>query len=97
MRLIVEPEGGIGPILRAIADAKTAIDIVIFRLDCPTGIASGSKRCLMTCALAASAASRAVHADGVSPSLRNRQSARAYGHNAWMSHEDKDNEGHGAT
>ena len=34
MKLIVEPEGGIGPILAAIAQAKTAIDIVIFRLDC---------------------------------------------------------------
>jgi len=34
MKLIVEPEGGIGPILDAIAQAKTAIDIVIFRLDC---------------------------------------------------------------
>ena len=34
MKLIVEPEGGIGPILRAIARARTAIDIVIFRLDC---------------------------------------------------------------
>lgn len=34
MELIVEPEGGIGPVLRAIAHAKTAIDIVIFRLDC---------------------------------------------------------------
>jgi cardiolipin synthase len=34
MKLIVEPEGGIGPILRAIAQARTAIDIVIFRLDC---------------------------------------------------------------
>jgi len=34
MKLIVEPEGGIGPILSAIAHAKTAIDIVIFRLDC---------------------------------------------------------------
>ena len=34
MKLIVEPEGGIGPILTAIAQAKTAIDIVIFRLDC---------------------------------------------------------------
>ncbi|HET7698654.1 MAG TPA: phospholipase D-like domain-containing protein [Vicinamibacterales bacterium] len=34
MKLIVEPEGGIGPILRAIAQAKSAIDIVIFRLDC---------------------------------------------------------------
>jgi len=34
VKLIVEPEGGIGPVLRAIADAKTAIDIVIFRLDC---------------------------------------------------------------
>ena len=34
MKLIVEPEGGIGPVLDAIAGAKTAIDIVIFRLDC---------------------------------------------------------------
>ena len=34
MRLIVEPEGGIGPILTAIARATRAIDIVIFRLDC---------------------------------------------------------------
>ena len=34
MKLIVEPEGGIGPILSAIAGARTAIDIVIFRLDC---------------------------------------------------------------
>jgi len=34
MKLIVQPEGGIGHILRAIAQAKTAIDIVIFRLDC---------------------------------------------------------------
>ena len=34
MKLIVEPEGGIGPVLSAIAGAKTAIDIVIFRLDC---------------------------------------------------------------
>jgi phosphatidylserine/phosphatidylglycerophosphate/cardiolipin synthase-like enzyme len=34
MKLIVEPEGGIGPVLSAIAHARTAIDIVIFRLDC---------------------------------------------------------------
>jgi cardiolipin synthase len=34
MKLIVEPEGGIGPVLDAIAHARTAIDIVIFRLDC---------------------------------------------------------------
>ncbi len=34
MKLIVEPEGGIGPVLSAIAQAKMAIDIVIFRLDC---------------------------------------------------------------
>lgn len=34
MKLIVEPDGGIGPILRAIAQATTAIDILIFRLDC---------------------------------------------------------------
>ena len=34
MKLIVEPEGGIGPVLSAIAHAKRAIDIVIFRLDC---------------------------------------------------------------
>src|SRR5688572_14991301 len=34
MKLIVQPEGGIGHILRAIAQATTAIDIVIFRLDC---------------------------------------------------------------
>lgn len=34
MRLIVEPEGGIGPILSAIDNAKRTIDIVIFRLDC---------------------------------------------------------------
>jgi phosphatidylserine/phosphatidylglycerophosphate/cardiolipin synthase-like enzyme len=34
MKLIVQPEGGIGHILTAIAKAKTAIDIVIFRLDC---------------------------------------------------------------
>ena len=34
MKLIVEPEGGIGPVLSAIAQAKSAIDIVIFRLDC---------------------------------------------------------------
>lgn len=34
MKLIVEPEGGIGPILAAIARARESIDIVIFRLDC---------------------------------------------------------------
>jgi phosphatidylserine/phosphatidylglycerophosphate/cardiolipin synthase-like enzyme len=34
MKLIVQPEGGIGPILDAIARAKSGIDIVIFRLDC---------------------------------------------------------------
>jgi len=34
MKLIIQPEGGIGPILTAIARAKRAIDIVIFRLDC---------------------------------------------------------------
>jgi phosphatidylserine/phosphatidylglycerophosphate/cardiolipin synthase-like enzyme len=34
MRLIVEPEGGIGPILSAIDQAQRTIDIVIFRLDC---------------------------------------------------------------
>lgn len=34
MQLIVEPEGGIGPILDAIDGAKRAIDILIFRLDC---------------------------------------------------------------
>lgn len=34
MKLIVEPEGGIGPILSAIANARRTIDIVIFRLDC---------------------------------------------------------------
>lgn len=34
MRLIVEPEGGIMPILDAINNAKDAIDILIFRLDC---------------------------------------------------------------
>jgi cardiolipin synthase len=34
MRLIVEPEGGIMPILDAINDAKDTIDILIFRLDC---------------------------------------------------------------
>ena len=34
MKLIVQPEGGIGHILGAIARAKAAIDIVIFRLDC---------------------------------------------------------------
>ena len=34
MKLIVEPEGGIDPILRAMAHARTAIDILIFRLDC---------------------------------------------------------------
>lgn len=34
MKLIVQPEGGIGPILTAISRATQAIDIVIFRLDC---------------------------------------------------------------
>jgi phosphatidylserine/phosphatidylglycerophosphate/cardiolipin synthase-like enzyme len=34
MKLIVEPEGGIGPILDAIDEAKRTIDILIFRLDC---------------------------------------------------------------
>ena len=34
MRLIVEPEGGIGPVLSAIDRARRSIDIVIFRLDC---------------------------------------------------------------
>jgi cardiolipin synthase len=34
MRLIVEPEGGIMPILDAINNAKDTIDILIFRLDC---------------------------------------------------------------
>ena len=34
MKLIVQPEGGIGHILKAIAQATAAIDIVIFRLDC---------------------------------------------------------------
>ena len=34
MKLIVQPEGGIGPVLTAIAQARRAIDIVIFRLDC---------------------------------------------------------------
>ena len=34
MKLIVQPEGGIGPVLTAIDRAKRAIDIVIFRLDC---------------------------------------------------------------
>src|SRR5690242_19268068 len=34
MKLIVQPEGGIGPILTAISRATRAIDIVIFRLDC---------------------------------------------------------------
>lgn len=34
MKLIVQPEGGIGHILNAIARAQSAIDIVIFRLDC---------------------------------------------------------------
>jgi len=34
MKLIVEPEGGIGPILDAIDGAKRTIDILIFRLDC---------------------------------------------------------------
>lgn len=34
MDLIVEPEGGINPILDAIAHARRSIDIVIFRLDC---------------------------------------------------------------
>ena len=34
MRLIVEPEGGIMPILDAINDATDTIDILIFRLDC---------------------------------------------------------------
>ncbi len=34
VKLIVEPEGGIDPILRAIAEATSAIDILIFRLDC---------------------------------------------------------------
>jgi len=34
MKLIVQPEGGIGHILTAIDRAKRAIDIVIFRLDC---------------------------------------------------------------
>jgi phosphatidylserine/phosphatidylglycerophosphate/cardiolipin synthase-like enzyme len=34
MKLIVQPEGGIGPILDAIDGARRAIDILIFRLDC---------------------------------------------------------------
>lgn len=34
MKLIVEPEGGIGPILHAIHHARETIDILIFRLDC---------------------------------------------------------------
>jgi cardiolipin synthase A/B len=34
MRLIVEPEGGIMPILDAIDSAKDTIDILIFRLNC---------------------------------------------------------------
>ena len=34
MKLIVEPEGGINPILNAIDRAKRSIDILIFRLDC---------------------------------------------------------------
>src|SRR5262245_28922930 len=34
VQLIIEPEGGIGPILDAIDSAKTDIDILIFRLDC---------------------------------------------------------------
>ena len=34
VRLIVEPEGGIMPILDAINNAKDTIDILIFRLDC---------------------------------------------------------------
>jgi cardiolipin synthase len=34
VQLIVEPEGGIMPILDAIDDAKDTIDILIFRLDC---------------------------------------------------------------
>jgi cardiolipin synthase len=34
VQLIVEPEGGIDPILKAIRNAKSHIDILIFRLDC---------------------------------------------------------------
>ena len=34
MKLIIEPEGGIGPILDAIDEAKRTVDILIFRLDC---------------------------------------------------------------
>lgn len=34
MKLIVEPEGGIDPILSAITHAKRTIDVLIFRLDC---------------------------------------------------------------
>ena len=34
VQLIVEPEGGINPILTAIKNAKSDIDILIFRLDC---------------------------------------------------------------
>ena len=34
MQLIIEPEGGINPILDAIDNAQAYIDILIFRLDC---------------------------------------------------------------
>src|SRR5688572_1318081 len=36
MKLIVEPEDGILPILAAIRHAKRTIDVLIFRLDCRT-------------------------------------------------------------
>jgi cardiolipin synthase len=34
MRLLLEPEGGIGPVLHAIHQAKSTIEILIFRLNC---------------------------------------------------------------
>ena len=36
MKLIVEPDHGINPVLRAIATARRTIDVLIFRLDCPS-------------------------------------------------------------
>ena len=33
MKLIVQPEGGLGPIVNAIKQAKKTLDVLIFRLD----------------------------------------------------------------
>ena len=35
MKLIIEPDDGVTPLVRAIKNAKKAIDIVIFRFDRP--------------------------------------------------------------